>query len=518
MRVSGSIHITGDVEGERVFTTYNKSESKPLKPTGNGEGGGWSASNEDGAIWMSVKTATDISEGEWGEVIKIKGDKGERGYQGPIPYPAGEWSSTVTYTRTTEKVPYVVHDGLYYYLGKEGSFMGGANPHDDYAANGSNATWILIENLQWLFVEILLAQWAKLGSAIFTDNKLISQKGKLNGVDSYDYTEDGFIPNISFNFYDGSGHLAAGNISWDAAGNTEFKGKIDAISGSIGGFEIGSGRIGMEEDECSGRYDGLSLYGGFIKFSESKIDEKASFEQGTQVKYTSKWVGIGNNVLPAFYGFAGIARFENLEKHVYKQENTYYDYYYTEQDWINAGSPQPAEFVYETAYPYELQYIRVTVTYYTWPYLPGSLNYGVMIDVEGAETNIALDILSGDLKTRKGSFSLQSNKYKGEAFTDSIILHINETNIFLFSYVPAYRTVYLPTRYQIDNGDKSSTMLLLFITIGYSAANKIALTSVTNGQMRNWNGDVVNSIDMGKGDSCILLYNDGIYHIINIQK
>lgn len=300
MRVSGSIHITGDVEGEQVFTTYNKSATKPSKPTGNGEGGGWSVSNEDGAIWMSVKTATDISEGEWGDVIKIKGDQGERGYQGPIPYPAGEWISDVTYTRTTEKVPYVVHDGLYYYLRPEGSVTGGTNPHDDYAANGSNATWILIENMQWLFVEILLAQWAKLGSAIFANDKLISQKGKLNGVDSYDYTEDGFIPIISFNFYDGSGHLAAGNISWDAAGNTEFKGKIDAISGSIGGFEIASGRIGKQESDYGGLYSGLALYNDFIKFSDDNT-----------------WVGIGTNVLQATSGTIALGRFENHKQNQY---------------------------------------------------------------------------------------------------------------------------------------------------------------------------------------------------------
>ena len=336
MRVSGAIHITGDVEGERVFMTYNKSKSKPAKPTGTGETDGWSAANQDGAVWMSMKLATDITEEEWSEPMKItgdgamnvfidnaahtvpadeygnvtsftgsgcvikvldginelifntsqtliaghwwissidlnppaalsvgtisgnnttscviynhnwmsqsedvvtikffitaiksdgtyvylsvvqtitkankgaKGDKGDTGipgYQGPIPYPAGAWNSSTTYTRTNLKVPYVIYNGLYYYLRPVASIQGGNDPQTDYAANGSNATWIKIEGMQWLFVEILLAQWAKLGSAIFTDNKLISQYGVLNGSPSYNYTAGGFIPNLLLDFLNGT--------------------------------------------------------------------------------------------------------------------------------------------------------------------------------------------------------------------------------------------------------------------------------------------------------------------------
>lgn len=203
MRVSGAIHITGDVEGEKVFITYNKSATKPNKPSGTGETDGWSAANEDGAIWMSVKNATDINEGEWSEPIRVKGEQGERGYQGPIPYLAGAWDSTKSYTRTITKVPIVVDEGEHYYLRNDGTVTGGDAPHIGYAANPNTSTWVLIEGMQWLFVEILLAQWAKLGSAIFDNNKLISQYGILNGAESTQYQEPGFDPNIELDFLNG---------------------------------------------------------------------------------------------------------------------------------------------------------------------------------------------------------------------------------------------------------------------------------------------------------------------------
>ena len=43
----------------------------------------------------------------------------------------------------------------------------GLNPADDYAKNGNNATWIPFENYKAVFTEILMAEFAKLASAVF---------------------------------------------------------------------------------------------------------------------------------------------------------------------------------------------------------------------------------------------------------------------------------------------------------------------------------------------------------------
>lgn len=74
----------------------------------------------------------------------------------------------------------------------------------------------------------------------------------------------------------------------------EVTGKINAEIGTIGGFEIGSGRIGATTTAGATSGQGLSLYNDFIKFADSY-----------------RWAMIGTNVLPASSGVVGVGRFEN---------------------------------------------------------------------------------------------------------------------------------------------------------------------------------------------------------------
>ena len=73
-----------------------------------------------------------------------------------------------------------------------------------------------------------------------------------------------------------------------------IEGNINAISGSIGGFDIGSGRIGATASGTGTSGQGLSLYNDFIKFADSY-----------------RWASIGTNVLPASAGVVGVGRFSN---------------------------------------------------------------------------------------------------------------------------------------------------------------------------------------------------------------
>lgn len=73
-----------------------------------------------------------------------------------------------------------------------------------------------------------------------------------------------------------------------------ISGTIYANSGTIGGFEIGSGRIGTASSGTSSTGGGLSLYGDFIKFANSHC-----------------WASIGTNVLPSSLGMVGLGRFTN---------------------------------------------------------------------------------------------------------------------------------------------------------------------------------------------------------------
>lgn len=108
---------------------------------------------------------------------------------------------------------------------------------------------------------------------------------------------------------DGSGYLANNNISWDKDGNTSFNGKIVATSGSIAGFTISSGHIGVESSASSSgttaEWASLSIYKDFFKVGGSK-----------------GYVMFGNDVIPATAGgaFTAVGRIVN------QAPNTWGDY------------------------------------------------------------------------------------------------------------------------------------------------------------------------------------------------
>lgn len=77
-------------------------------------------------------------------------------------------------------------------------------------------------------------------------------------------------------------------------------GTINANAGSIGGFAIASGRIGVAASSGDTSGSGLALLSSFIKFSDSY-----------------RWASIGMNVLPASTGLVGVGRFTNKAPNSY---------------------------------------------------------------------------------------------------------------------------------------------------------------------------------------------------------
>lgn len=120
----------------------------------------------------------------------------------------------------------------------------GLNPVTDYAQNGKDATWIPFENYKAIFTEILMANFAKLASAVFHGDYMFSQQGiDANGEFTTDYknfnpndpyaASNSFRPSICLNFKtgdayagsgkiklaaDGSGYLASGKFTFNAKG------------------------------------------------------------------------------------------------------------------------------------------------------------------------------------------------------------------------------------------------------------------------------------------------------------
>lgn len=103
---SFSLSVVGSsgTAGQSVFVTYNDSSTTPSTPTGSGSTNGWHTSMTSSSIWMSVKTAADISSGTWGEPVRIKGSDGKGITNSVVTYqvsssgssiPTGEWVSNI---------------------------------------------------------------------------------------------------------------------------------------------------------------------------------------------------------------------------------------------------------------------------------------------------------------------------------------------------------------------------------------------------------------------------------------
>lgn len=167
---------------------------------------------------------------------KKKPEKGEPGPKGPFVYPAGIYvqGSDTQYASTDLTAPMVIFEDKMYILNITGTVGSELNPKDDYAAHGNKATWVLMPNYKAAFYEILFAAFAKLGSAIFSGDYMMSQYGvDALGRDSTDYHKfnpatDDFTPNIMIDWL--TGKMKGKNV--------EIAGKIDATKGKIADFEI----------------------------------------------------------------------------------------------------------------------------------------------------------------------------------------------------------------------------------------------------------------------------------------
>lgn len=167
---------------------------------------------------------------------------------------------------------------MYYISNADYGLIGYKNNEKVFSAGADNfiAGWHFDENAIWL------------GTKNNNINQHTSTAGGItigtNGLRGFKWRLEG----------DGSGALAGGNITWDTQGNTSVTGKITATSGSIGGFEIGDGRIGVTESiEMDGKYQGLTILSSFIKYSSEEV-----------------WTGFGANVFPASSGLSGLCRLE----------------------------------------------------------------------------------------------------------------------------------------------------------------------------------------------------------------
>lgn len=145
-----------------------------------------------------------------------KGEDGKDGKVGLLAYPAGVFDPLVTYKATATSTP-VVMDGQdgqglaqYYVLARGKTYYAGDSsvqyktPHEDAVANGGY--WSRMDRFCSVFADILMAEFAKLASAVFSGDLMFSQQGRdAAGAYSDDYRKihDGFDPNFAVDFKTG---------------------------------------------------------------------------------------------------------------------------------------------------------------------------------------------------------------------------------------------------------------------------------------------------------------------------
>lgn len=185
--------------------------------------------------------------------------------ENPIIFPRPEtaWSSSLTF-KNGEVI--MLDDTVYMWCSRV-SGNTSVNPKT-YIANGTlPRVWAAYQNWPLLCTQMFLAQFAKIGSAVFMGDYMLSQYGKNAGgsvitdyrqFDSSKLGQAGcpFTPRVYVNW-------KTGKVYMDYA---EVAGTINAKDGTIGGFEIHDGYIGAAG---SGTFGELSINRNFIRVGDS---------------------------------------------------------------------------------------------------------------------------------------------------------------------------------------------------------------------------------------------------------
>ena len=182
--------------------------------------------------------------GQWSMPVRISGEKGDKGDPGEdgqdgqdgqdgtngidgrdglMVYPAGYYDPNTTYTATSETAPVVMYAEDYYVLKRGKTYKGVSQasnqntPALDIANNTqANARWQRFDKFNAIFADIVMAEFAKLGSAVIYGDWMISQQGTRNSAASseYQHFKDGsFEPNVAINFKTGELRLKNGVLA-----------------------------------------------------------------------------------------------------------------------------------------------------------------------------------------------------------------------------------------------------------------------------------------------------------------
>lgn len=225
----------------QTYTAVTSSDSSPATSTWNYLTGTVTVTSSTNAFVCCIYSsdATYASHANYLAEIVVPvvkyGDTGGQGDLGPIFYPAGVWTSGVSYTRTDSLCPYVEYEGSYYYPASNGTPSTSTAP--------PTYQWLEATHLGMVLTDAVFSPFGKLGSSVFDEDYQFSQYGYMVGLNgtrttinnSYYYTEidpnDVFGMVVPETIIDFDGEVEIYNTSWNDPYYVSFAWQSDYTAG-----------------------------------------------------------------------------------------------------------------------------------------------------------------------------------------------------------------------------------------------------------------------------------------------
>ena len=165
------------------------------------------------------------------------GDPGAAGSSGPAINFRGEYSSSASYCRTTNRVDVVKSGSTYYmvYPGRNG--FSGKSPSSYSVSDGTTSTtayWVSMTSFSSVATDLLLAQSATIAGWVFEPDECLRSQSNTMRLDGRS------SPTSSI-------HLAIGSNAYSSPSSATFRvntsGQMYATAGQVGGWYLGSDYI-----------------------------------------------------------------------------------------------------------------------------------------------------------------------------------------------------------------------------------------------------------------------------------
>ena len=198
---------------------------------------------------------------------------GDVGDNGPLLVPYGSWDAQRTYRSTSDVKIFVERKRMYYVLTKLNADCVGIDPATDV----KNEYWRLMDYVEYMFVNAMVADFGKIGSAVFSGDYMLSQYGvgkdghpiqTDNGYEAFTPDMSNFIPNILLNFVTGYAHFAGKKVIFKENGDVEITGTGHINEGNIGAFHID--QKGLANLTLNEKGESVISAGAFIKMFSDK--------------------------------------------------------------------------------------------------------------------------------------------------------------------------------------------------------------------------------------------------------